>query len=221
MSVAGAVRRPSPNFGPRRGGAEPSLVVLHYTAMTSAEAALDWLCAPQSQVSAHYLIGRDGRIWQMVDERDRAWHAGAGRWRDIDDVNSASIGIEIDNPGDVPFSEPSMAMLERALADILVRWGIAPAGVIGHSDLAPGRKIDPGVRFDWRRLARRGLSVWPVAAAGGARDLEGALAEAGYTAPVPAEVRLAAFRARFRPCASGPVEDADLELLASLGSMCE
>lgn len=191
--------------------------MLHYTAMVSAEAALDWMCATEAQVSAHYLIARDGRLWQLVDEEARAWHAGAGRWHATDDVNSASIGIEIDNPGDAPFAEPAIARLEDALRDILTRWSIPPAGVIGHSDLAPGRKIDPGPRFDWLRLARRSLSSWPEVGADTGDDLELLLQRAGYTADAPLETRLQAFRTRFRPGASGPVDTQDRRLLATLG----
>ncbi|GAA6189116.1 N-acetylmuramoyl-L-alanine amidase [Litorivita sp. NS0012-18] len=153
---------PSPNFGPRRGGARPDMVVLHYTAMQSAEAALTRLCDPVCEVSAHYLICPKGRVWRMVAEEMRAWHAGAGAWGDVTDVNSRSIGIELSNAGDHPFAEPQMAALEALLRAIMTRWEIAPHRIIGHSDMAPARKIDPGVRFDWRRLARRGLSVWPA-----------------------------------------------------------
>ena len=139
------------------------MVVIHYTAMTDAQAALDRLCDPQAEVSAHYLIGADGTLWQMVDEEMRAWHAGAGQWGDVTDVNSRSIGIELDNMGNHPFSEPQMAALEHLLVDILARRAIPPQRVIGHSDMAPDRKTDPGPRFDWRRLAQQGLSVWPEA----------------------------------------------------------
>ena len=150
---------PSPNFGDRRDGLLPTLVVIHYTAMDSAEAALTRLCDPVAEVSAHYLIGADGTVWQMVDEAARAWHAGAGDWLGQGDVNSRSIGIELDNRGDHPFSNPQMTVLETLLAEIMTRWHIPPDGVIGHSDSAPGRKFDPGPRFDWARLARQGLAV--------------------------------------------------------------
>jgi len=211
-----AIWRPSPNFGERREGARPRLIVLHYTAMASAAAALDRLCAPEAQVSAHYLIGRDGGLWQMVEEEARAWHAGAGAWGSVRDVNSASIGIEIDNPGDAPFSEPAMARLEALLPGIMARWGIGPEGVIGHSDCAPGRKIDPGPRFDWRRLARGGLSLWPVGGDDPGGALEPLLERAGYTADVSAESRLAAFRSRYRPGADGEACADDRALLAAL-----
>jgi N-acetylmuramoyl-L-alanine amidase len=137
------------------------MVVLHYTAMHTAEAALERLCDPEIEVSAHYLISETGEIWQMVDEEKRAWHAGSGQWGAVTDVNSHSIGIELANRGDCPFPEAQMTALESLLAGLLQRWDIPPERVIGHSDMAPDRKQDPGPRFDWQRLARQGLSVWP------------------------------------------------------------
>ena len=102
------VWHPSPNFGPRRDGLTPTLIVLHFTAMNSAQAALDRLCDPSCEVSAHYLVKGDGAVWQMVQEQDRAWHAGAGEWGGLNDINSRSIGIELDNRGDHPFSHLQM-----------------------------------------------------------------------------------------------------------------
>lgn len=166
-----AIWHPSPNFGIRRDGLTPSLIVIHYTAMDSAAAALQRLCDPSVEVSAHYLIGGDGTCWQMVAEDQRAWHAGAGQWCGQDDINSRSIGIELDNRGGHPFAEPQMAALEGLLAGIMHRWSIPADAVIGHSDMAPGRKIDPGPKFDWKRLARLGLCVWPAETAGQATEL--------------------------------------------------
>lgn len=214
-----ALRHPSPNFGPRRDGLTPELVVLHFTAMPSVEAALERLCAPEHEVSAHYVIGRDGRLWQLVDEEMRAWHAGAGDWAGRGDVNSRSIGIELDNAGTFPFSEPLMARLEDVLADVMARWEIGPAGVIGHQDFAPTRKADPGPRFDWRRLARAGLAVWPEPGAPArpdpARFLED-VAAFGYPVGEGLEPVLAAVRARFRPFARGPLNPDDMALAAGL-----
>ncbi|WP_369932508.1 N-acetylmuramoyl-L-alanine amidase [Rhodovulum sp. 12E13] len=216
----GAIWLPSPNAGARRGGARPRLVVLHYTAMETAAAALERLCDPTFAVSAHYLVGRDGRLWQLVCERARAWHAGAGAWGAVRDVNSASIGIEIDNSGRAPFAEPAMARLEALLAGVMARWRIGPESVIGHSDCAPGRKADPGPRFDWRRLALRGLALRPDTDAepglDPSSDVGALLARAGWTAEAPLEARLAAFRARFRPGGEGPADAADRALLAAL-----
>ena len=184
------VSYPSPNCNARRQDQAPSLVVVHYTAMASAEAALARLCDPAAAVSAHYLIGEDGRLWQLVPEVLRAWHAGAGAWGDVVDVNSHSIGIELANPGDRPFAAAQMRALEALLAGVLARWGIPPEGVIGHQDMAPSRKSDPGPRFDWRRLARGGVSVWPEPGFGG----DGA-ADASALGPRFA----AAFGPRFAP----------------------
>jgi N-acetylmuramoyl-L-alanine amidase len=217
--------RSSPNFGPRRDGLVPELVILHHTAMLTAEAALDRLCDPSSEVSAHYLIAEDGRVWRLVDEAMRAWHAGTGSWAGRTDVNSRSIGIELANAGPLagfpPFPEPQMAALERLLDAILARWSIAAAGVIAHSDMAPGRKADPGPKFDWRRLARGRRALWPEAALAPAaadwRAFAAAASAAGYAAPDGdwAAV-LAAARLRWRPWASAPEpEAADLAALAA------
>jgi len=211
--------QPSPNCGPRRGGVVPDMVVLHYTAMQSAAAALHRLCDSVAKVSAHYLIGRDGEVMQLVAEKDRAWHAGAGGWGAVTDVNSRSIGIELDNAGTQPFSEPQMAALESLLADILDRWSIPPERVIAHSDMAPARKTDPGARFDWRRMARAGLSVWPESDARpqgrDERAFQNACDGFGYPAADPA-TRLAAFRLRFRPWAAGPLVPADIAAVEDL-----
>ena len=119
------VQRPSPNCGPRKSGiSRPDIVVLHYTAMQSAEEAICTLCDPENEVSAHYLIGRDGVVTQMVNESARAWHAGAGRWAGCDDINSRSIGIELDNDGLSPFSAALMNALEELLVGIMARWEI-------------------------------------------------------------------------------------------------
>jgi N-acetylmuramoyl-L-alanine amidase len=156
-----SLTHPSPNFGDRRGK-QVDLVVVHYTAMPTCATALERLCDPAAEVSAHYLIDMDGTLLSLVDEGARAWHAGAGTWRGEGDVNSRSIGIELANPGDRPFPDPQMRALERLLAEILHRHRLPPEAVIAHSDMAPERKSDPGARFDWRRLAMQGLSVWPV-----------------------------------------------------------
>lgn len=127
--------------------------------MESSAAALDRLRDPGSEVSAHYLIDYSGEVMSLVAEEMRAWHAGVGAWGEVEDVNSHSIGIELQNTGAEPFPEPQMVALQGLLAGILGRWAISPAHVIGHSDCAPGRKVDPGPRFDWARLARLGLAT--------------------------------------------------------------
>ena len=156
--------RPSPNHNARADGARPDVVVLHYTGMETAKAAVERLCDPDAEVSAHYVLMQDGRVLRLVDEERRAWHAGDSHWGGIDDVNSRSIGIEIVNAGHdfgyQPFPEPQMAALELLLGGMLRRWAIPVERVVGHACIAPGRKIDPGEKFDWRRLALGGLSVW-------------------------------------------------------------
>jgi N-acetylmuramoyl-L-alanine amidase len=208
-----SLTHPSPNFGERRGGARVDLVVLHYTAMPTCAAALERLCDPLAEVSAHYLIDGDGTVLGLVDETMRAWHAGAGSWGGRGDVNSRSIGIELANTGSEPFAEAQMAALERLLAEVLQRHALPPQAVIGHSDMAPDRKGDPGSRFDWRRLALQGLSVWPDPAPPG--DFLADLAAFGYPEANPTDL-LTAFRLRFRPWATGPLDATDRALAAGL-----
>ncbi|RID91915.1 N-acetylmuramoyl-L-alanine amidase [Gemmobacter lutimaris] len=211
---------PSPNCGPRRNGAQPDLIVLHYTAMASCADAQARLCDPEAEVSAHYLISEQGEVVALVPEELRAWHAGAGAWGGVSDVNSRSIGIELDHPGKGSFPEPQMVALETLLADLMHRWQIPPERVIGHSDMAPARKSDPGPSFDWQRLAARGLSVWPATTAGPDPEPGAFVAAArGFGYPEVGEnLLLAAFRARFRPDASGPVDATDLAMAVDLAT---
>jgi N-acetylmuramoyl-L-alanine amidase len=163
---------PSPNREPRRNGRAPDMLVLHYTGMDSADAALDWLTREESKVSCHYLVDEEGGITQMVREGERAWHAGQSLWAGETDLNSCSIGIEIHNPGhdlgyhDFPAAQ--MAAVEALCLDILGRHPIRPERVVAHSDIAPGRKRDPGEKFDWARLAQAGIGLWVAPAATGA-----------------------------------------------------
>ena len=204
---------PSPNFGERRGAGRVDLVVLHYTAMQPCAEALARLCDPVAEVSAHYLIDADGTVLSLVDEAARAWHAGAGEWGGAGDVNSRSIGVELANTGTHPFAEAQMAALERLLGDLLTRHHLPPQAVIAHSDMAPDRKGDPGPRFDWRRLALQGLSVWPDPTRPG--DFCADLRAFGYPDAAP-DTLLKAFRLRFRPWARGPLDDTDRALAADL-----
>jgi N-acetylmuramoyl-L-alanine amidase len=206
---------PSPNFGDRRGGARPSLIVLHYTAMATCAEARARLCDPTIEVSAHWLISEQGEAEALVHEALRAWHAGAGEWAGISDVNSHSIGIELANTGNQPFAERQMAALETLLAAIMARWQIPPHRVIAHSDMAPERKIDPGPRFDWRRLAMADLSVWPEVGTADPATFLPALHCFGYP-PAPEAALLHAFRLRFRPWATGPVDATDAAMAADL-----
>lgn len=155
------VERPSPNFDER--ALPVSMIVLHYTGMPDREGALDRLCSPQSKVSAHYCVDEDGTVYRMVDESKRAWHAGKSRWRGIADVNSASVGIEIVNPGHEfgyrPFPDEQIASVIPLVASIKDRHGISRGNVVGHSDIAPARKEDPGELFPWEALAKRRLAL--------------------------------------------------------------
>jgi len=154
----------APNVEPRRNGRAVDMLLLHYTGMASAEAARDLLCSAQSGVSCHYLVDEDGAITQMVSEELRAWHAGVSCWKGETDTNSRSIGIEIQNPGHAlgyrNFPGRQMRAVIALCRDILSRHAIPPAHVLAHSDVAPGRKIDPGERFDWALLHREGIGHW-------------------------------------------------------------
>lgn len=156
--------RAAPSHEPRAGGRAPDILLMHYTGMVSAQAAIDRLCDPVSKVSCHYLVDERGRITRMVEEDRRAFHAGVSHWAGETDINSASIGIEIANPGHehgyVDFPEAQMAAVEALSLDILSRHDIPPHRVLGHSDVAPARKTDPGERFDWGRLAAKGIGHW-------------------------------------------------------------
>jgi N-acetylmuramoyl-L-alanine amidase len=188
--------------------------------MASCAAARERLCDPAAEVSAHWLVDERGHAEPLVDETMRAWHAGAGAWGACTDVNSASIGIELANPGDAPFPVPQMRGLERLLAAVLDRWAIPPKGVIGHSDMAPDRKRDPGPRFDWRGLARAGLAVWPPAGPVPPTDparFRAAARAFGYP-DIADDLMLAAFRLRFRPGAAGPLDGLDTGLAALLAA---
>jgi N-acetylmuramoyl-L-alanine amidase len=155
---------PSPNHGERREHARPSLLILHYTGMEDADEALARLCSPQSEVSAHYFVFEDGRIAQCVPEWRRAWHAGVSAWNDMIDVNSHSIGIEIANPGhEFGYADFPDVQIEAVIAlsrDIIDRHRIRAERVLGHSDVAPARKLDPGEKFPWRTLHEGGVGHW-------------------------------------------------------------
>lgn len=170
---------PSPNHDARDPAQPVSMLILHYTGMETAAVALARLCDPAAKVSAHYMIDEDGRVFRLVPEERRAWHAGVSFWAGARDINAISIGIELVNPGHPypgyaggyrPFPEAQMAALEGLAAEILRRHHIPRHRVLGHSDVAPARKCDPGELFDWERLARRGIGITPrggvIAAAG-------------------------------------------------------
>lgn len=160
-----AIHTPSPNWNERPGGTCIDTVVIHYTGMQSGEAALRRLCDPKAEVSAHYLIEEDGRLFQLVDEEKRAWHAGVSSWRGQDNINHNSIGIELVNPGHEfgyrPFPEPQIERLISLLSHLKSCYNITVNGFVGHSDIAPGRKLDPGPLFPWKKLAENGFGLWP------------------------------------------------------------
>ena len=196
---------PSPNFEPRARGLPIDMLVLHYTGMESAGHALDRLRDPKAKVSAHWMIDEDGTVYRLVDESQRAWHAGVARWRGESDINGRSVGIELVNPGHEfgyrPFPEAQMRALEVLAADILERHPIPPRNVVGHSDVAPPRKTDPGELFDWARLASRGIGLWPgkwEATETSADGLVRMLDQWGYDVN-DAEAALRAFQRHFRP----------------------
>jgi N-acetylmuramoyl-L-alanine amidase len=155
---------PAANVEARHGVKQPSLLILHYTGMPSAAKAIDWLSRAESRVSCHYVIDEKGRITQMVPEAMRAWHAGVSCWHRERDINSRSIGIEIQNPGHEHgypnFPKPQMRAVIALSKDIAHRYKMAPSAILAHSDVAPERKIDPGEKFDWAHLAREGVGMW-------------------------------------------------------------
>jgi N-acetylmuramoyl-L-alanine amidase len=191
------------------------VVVLHYTDMASADAAVAWLCNPVSRVSCHYLITADGEVVQMVDEECRAWHAGVSGWDGTRDINHRSVGIELDNPGHRPdaptFPDAQIAALLRLLDGIRSRWPVPARNVVAHSDIAPTRKIDPGERFPWRRLADAGhaLFVEPAASVPFSRTaFLDAIGRAGYfTDPEWEEALGTAFHRRHLPQRVGEAPD--------------
>lgn len=147
---------PSPNFEPRK----PNFIILHHTSDNTAGEALRTLTSRPMAVSSHYLIGRDGKLYQLVDERQRAWHAGLSWWGGQTDMNSASIGIELDNNGFEPFPKAQIETLVKLLEHLQNRYNIPSANILGHADIAPGRKADPSALFPWRHLANQGFGRW-------------------------------------------------------------
>ena len=207
---------PSPNHDERPAGAAIDMLVLHYTGMQTADEALARLCDPAAKVSAHYTIGRDGRIYAHVPEERRAWHAGVSWWAGEKNVNGRSIGIELVNPGHefgyVDFAPGQIAALIDLAQGILARHPIPAARVLGHSDVAPARKMDPGERFPWKQLAEFGIGTWPKGQGDGEAPSE-LLARYGYGfAPhtdVPLDAVIAAFQRHFRPAEVNGVWDGE------------
>jgi len=226
------IERPSPNHGDRRGPVD--MLLLHYTDMPRVEEAIDRLCDPAAQVSAHYVVAEDGRVWRLVDEERRAWHAGLSWWAGESDINSRSIGIEICNPGHShgyrPFPEAQMLAVMALCRDILARHAIPPHRVLGHSDVAPGRKIDPGHLFDWRGLARAGIGIWPEIlspATLSEPEAVAALARIGYRVGGPgfadplSRMAFDSFNRHWEPLALGqPFDPRSAAMLQQVAEMC-
>ena len=216
------ISAPSPNYNKRQKPIRH--VVLHYTGMKSGEAALERLRDKEANVSSHYLVEEDGRLFQLVDEHHRAWHAGRGYWRGEGDLNSASIGIEIVNPGHEfgfpDYPEAQILTVIDLVRDILARHNLPPESVIGHSDLAPGRKIDPGEKFPWDRLAREGCAAsLPDEKTEG--EPAALLKQIGYSLEPGLKPVVEAFQRRWRPSRVDGAVDAEtrnlIERVASLG----
>jgi len=224
------VHCPSPNHDARPQGAPVDMLLLHYTGMRTCDEALARLCDPEAKVSAHYTVDRSGCIYRHVPEDRRAWHAGVSYWAGEKNINGRSIGIEIVNPGHEfgyePFSEPQIAAVIALSRGILARHRIPPHRVLGHSDVAPARKTDPGELFPWPRLAREGVGLWPLSDGDPGQsnlDFEQALACFGYgllpEVDVPLDVVITAFQRHFRPARIDGIADA--ECTAILSRLCE
>lgn len=213
---------PSANFGERAGGREPDMIVLHYTGMPDVEGAIAQLCTAGTEVSAHYIVLEDGRIVQCVPEAKRAWHAGVSYWAGEDDINSCSIGVEIVNRGhDWGYPEFPLRQIAAVIAlcrGIMLRRKVPSHRVLGHSDVAPARKKDPGEKFPWHSLANSGVGHWvqpaPIVRAGqlqlGAISddvsrMQTAFRRYGYNAPTNGKFDgatmevVTAFQRHFRP----------------------
>lgn len=221
--------RESPNHRPRGEPMRIDTLVLHYTGMSSAEAAVERLCDPSARVSAHYVVEENGRIWRLVPEARRAFHAGISCWQGESDLNAVSLGIEIVNPGHEwgyrPFPEAQMCAVETLCRDLVSRYSIPPHRIVGHSDIAPERKRDPGELFDWPRLARAGIGIWPPMSPITSThqiDRAGALADLlaiGYCATEQSLTSaLVAFQRRFRPrVCDGRLDAESMQRLSQVG----
>jgi N-acetylmuramoyl-L-alanine amidase len=234
------VERPSPNFNERQGGGPVDILVLHYTGMPDAESAMKLLTSVEAKVSSHYTVDEDGTVYAHVPENLRAWHAGVSSWGGVTDINSRSIGIEIVNPGHEygyrPFAKAQIATVIELSKAIVKRWPIPPARVLAHSDVAPGRKIDPGELFPWDELARHGIGRWPRSPSSTAQRaiargdqgpdvarLQGDLARYGYgieatgTFDERSQIAVSAFQRHFRRSRFDGVADGETQaILADL-----
>ena len=203
------VDHPSSNFGDRAKGSTIDKLVLHYTGMPNTEVSLARICDKTSEVSAHYLINEAGKIYHLVDEKNRAWHAGVSYWDGQTDINSQSIGIELQNPGHEwgyqKFSDLQISALIELSTDVIARHEIPSKNVVGHSDIAPDRKQDPGELFPWRRLAEMNIGYWPMCEVipeptdQRERKLRETLSSLGYDPAASLQGVVRAFQRHFRP----------------------
>jgi len=211
------IKRPSPNFNERANGKKPEMIILHYTGGKNTEYALNILsdATRAARVSCHYLIDESGKIYEMVAEKKRAWHAGVSKWHNETDINSISIGIELSNRDNKPYPPKQISALSKLCNDIIKRYNIKPANILGHSDIAPNRKQDPGEHFPWKNLAKQDIGIWPkisikdkfnaTAVAKDKRKVKNLLKKLGY--PVKAfgdsnpkfKELIIAFQRRFEP----------------------
>jgi N-acetylmuramoyl-L-alanine amidase len=199
----------SPNFNKSRDMDLLDAIIIHYTGMQNSELALNYLCNKKSEVSSHYFINEEGQIFQLVDDFNIAWHAGASKWLKRKNLNATSIGIELVNPGHEHgykvFSEKQYESLEQLIKLLFSKYNIKKDWVLGHSDIAPSRKLDPGENFDWHRLARKGLSIWPDKIFSVPDDLKSnqllhnLLSDIGYDVKNYFKPSLIAFKRRFIP----------------------
>lgn len=209
------IDHPSPNFDDRAGGQKPEILVLHFTGMKDTASALGRLCDPQSKVSSHYLVDEEGKVYCLVDESKRAWHAGVSFWNGVRDVNGHSIGIEISNRDGKPYTPAQLRAVTALCRDVIRRHGIRPQDIVGHSDIAPDRKEDPGAHFPWKDLSAAGVGKWPrprladrfnaAAVAKKPKKLRRLFAKAGYGTEAPArdgqslKQLVMAFQRRYEP----------------------
>lgn len=224
---------PTPNFGDRKRGVKPSMIILHYTDTKDTQEALDYMMDARREVSAHYVVERDGHVIQMVKDQKRAWHAGKAYWRGERDINSHSIGIEIVNPGHTyghePFPDVQIQAVVALCQRVMKRWTIKESNVLGHEDVAPGRKQDPGHLFPWQYLAGQGVGVWPEPTAldfEAATDIvaqntgfSGLLRQFGYDPDANKDERILAFHRHFYPEKFGMDEHPALVDVASVAKI--
>jgi N-acetylmuramoyl-L-alanine amidase len=221
-------KRTSSNFDYRPVDVSIDMLVFHYTGMQTALSALDRMCDLEAEVSAHYMVDEDGSIWSLVEEVDRAWHAGVAYWRGNTNINARSIGIEIVNPGHqfgyCEFPEAQMQSVTELALDVLSRHPIPPQNVVGHSDIAPTRKTDPGEFFNWARLAELGIGLWPSQADHLEQDLNAlatALTRIGYNVS-NLSMALKAFQRHYRPKrVTGRIDSETARLIIGLSQIIE